>query len=134
MEKVRTLTNEAKTGFLATTNGRRAEVRPMGGWAWIDKELWMATALASSKVADLSACSRAEVCFMAADGRNVRIAGPCAVSRETADKHLLFQKVPMLASYVSGPEDPNYAVLRLRPRRVRLMESPDMGVVEVDPG
>lgn len=133
MEKVRALVKEAGTGFLATTDGRRAEVRCMGGWAWVEKELWLATGADSQKVADIEACEGVEICFMAPEGRNVRIAGPCTVSRDSADKHRLFDKVPMLEKYMDGPDDPNYAVLRLRPGRVRLMDSPDLETIEVDP-
>jgi len=133
MEKVRALTKEARTGFLATTDGRRAEVRCMGGWAWFGGELWMATAADSSKVADIQANAGVEICFLAAGGRNVRIAGSCAVSRDSQDKHKLFQSVPMLEKYMDGPDDPNYVVLRLTARRVRLMDSPDLETIEVDP-
>jgi general stress protein 26 len=133
MEKVRALTKEARTGFLATTDGRRAEVRCMGGWAWFGGELWMATAANSSKVADIQARAGVEICFMAADGRNVRIAGSCAVSRDSQDKHKLFESVPMLEKYMDGPDDPNYVVLRLTPQRVRLVDSPDLETIEVDP-
>lgn len=133
MEKVKALAEEVRTGFLATTDGRRAEVRPMGGWAWVEKELWIATGADSRKVADIEACPGVEICFMAAGGRNVRIAGECTVSRDARDKRRLFELVPVLAEHVDGPDDPNYVVLRLKPDRVRLMDTDDMQTVEVDP-
>jgi general stress protein 26 len=133
MEKVRALMKEAGTGFLATTDGRRAEVRCMGGWAWVERELWMATAANSRKVADIRAQEGVEICFMTPGGRNVRIAGPCTVSLARDDRHLLFQKLPMLGKHMDGPDDPNYAVLRLKPQRIRLMETPDLQTIEVEP-
>ena len=105
----------------------------MGGWAWVEKELWLATGASSQKVVDIRTRAGVEICFMTPDGRNVRVAGPCTVSLDRDDRHLLFQKVPMLEKYMDGPDDPNYAVLRLRPQRIRLMETMDLKTIEVDP-
>jgi len=133
MQTVRALMKEAKTGFLATTDGQRAEVRCMGAWAWVDKELWLATSAVTQKVADVQARPRVEICFMAPDGRNVRIGGYCRVSRDPQDKNRLYRMVPMLDKYMAGPENPNYVVLRITPDRVRLMVTLDLKVVAVDP-
>jgi len=133
MAAVRGLMKEAKTGFFATTDGQRAEVRCMGAWAWVGKELWLATSAVTQKVADVQACPRVEMCFMAPDGRNVRIGGYCRVSRDADDKGRLYRMVPMLDKYMAGPENPNYVVLRLTPDRIRLMATPDLKVVAVDP-
>ena len=131
MEQVKTLMQEAGTGLLATTDGQRAAVRPMGGWAWVGQELWCATGLQSAKVAEIRKCPHVEYCFMTADGQHVRIAGPCAVSTDPEDKKRLFDTVQMLRNYVDGPDDPNYAVLRLTVESVRWFAGGARDYVEV---
>ena len=131
METARSLMEEAKTGFLATTDGSRPSVRPMGGWKWVNDELWLATGRDSAKVADIEATGRAEICFMVPDFRHVRIAGPCRISTDQADKSRLFEMLPILANYMDGPEDPKFVVLRLEPDSIRVMGGDDMAYEEV---
>lgn len=133
MAQVRALMKQAGAGFLATTDGRRAEVRPMGAWAWKDGELWMAAGAGSSKVADIEANPGVEMCFMTPDGHHVRIAGPCRISRDNADKGWLYKEMPDLPRYVDGPAEPDWVVLRLSPQRVRVMASSDFSYAEIDP-
>ena len=94
MEQVKALMKEVGSGLLATTDGDRAAVRPMGGWAWVEGELWCATGLDSAKVADIRKRPHIEYCFMNAQGHHVRIAGRCAVSSELSDKKQLLDLVP----------------------------------------
>jgi general stress protein 26 len=131
MEQVKALMKEVETGFLATTDGQRASVRPMGGWAWMDDELWCATGVPSPKVGDVRACPHVEYCFMKPDGHHVRITGPCTVSTERDDKERLFGAVPVLSHYVEGPDDPGFAVLRLAIESIRWWDGPGKGYEEV---
>ena len=43
MEDVKQLMKEVGWGFLGTTDGKTVGVRPMGGWAWMENELWCAS-------------------------------------------------------------------------------------------
>jgi general stress protein 26 len=131
MRKVKALMKEAATGFLATTDGRRAQVRPMSACAWFGDELWMATARKSRKAADVRSCPRAEICFMAADYRHVRIAGRVKTSERTEDKRRLFKAFAWMACYFDSPEDPGWVVLRMTPSSIRLMDSAAMEYREV---
>ncbi len=130
METVKQIIKEAGAGFLATTDGDRPGVRPMGGGEWVGQEMWLASGKDSAKVADIQARPRVEICYMAPDYRHVRIAGECRVSTAPADKERLFKLVPMMEQYFSGPQDPGFVVLRLKPDSIRLMES-DMQYVQV---
>lgn len=134
MERVKALMKEVGSGFLATTDGDRAAVRPMGGWAWVESELWCATGLDSAKVADIRKRPHIEYCFMDPQGRHVRIAGRCSVSSELSDRKQLLDLVPGIAQHIQGAEDPNYAVLRLSVGSVRYWPGPDGNYVEVPLG
>lgn len=130
LERAKSLMRETGWGMLATTDGRRVGVRPMGGWAWFGDELWCATSACSDKVAQLTAVPQAEYCFCKPEGEHVRIAGPCTISTDNEDKRRLFEAVPMLKTYIDDPADPGYVVLRMRPERIRLIQQ-DMTYEEV---
>jgi len=85
----------------------------------------------SQKVTELEQVPNAEYCFGEPEGRHVRIAGRCTVSRELADKKKLYAQVPVLARYISDPAAPQYVVIRMRPDRVRIMNSMERGYEEV---
>ena len=131
LDDVKALMKECHVGQFATTDGARPTVRPMGAWAWVDGELWLASGKHSTKVADLGKIAAAEVCFMTPDGRHARIAGPCTVSEDPADKDRLFHLIDMLEKYVHGPTDPEYVVLRLKPVSIRAMVADVMTYTEI---
>jgi len=133
MERVKAIMKEAGWGDLATTDGERAHLRPMGGWAWVGGELWCATGAASDKVAQLKQHPDAEYCFTDKEGRHVRIAGPCSVSTDQTDKDTLYELVPALKQHIPDPKSPEYVVLRMKPKRIRLMASHDLQYTDVEP-
>ncbi len=121
-DRVKSLMKEAGWGALATTDGKKVGVRPMGGWTWMDDELWCASSASSAKVADLRKIPHAEYCFCKPEGEHVRISGECAVSSDNADKLKLYEAVPMLKNYFSDPATPDYIVIRMKPERIRIMQ------------
>ena len=133
LEKVKALMEEAGWGTLATSDGERVGCRPMGGWAWMGTELWCATGSASDKIAQLRKVPYAEYCFATRDGRHVRIAGPCTVSTDDSDKRTLYDAVPALKNHIPDPAAPEYVVIRMTPRRIRLMETAGMSYQDVAP-
>ena len=93
-EEVKQFTKQVGWGFLATTDGRKVGVRPMGGLTWNQSELRCATFAASDKVAQLGKVPYAEYCFCDSAGKHVRIAGPCSISTDNAEKLWLYKAVP----------------------------------------
>jgi general stress protein 26 len=119
------------TGFLATTDSRRASVRPMSACAWFGSELWMATGAKSAKSADLRRRPRAEICYMLPDFRNVRISGACRLSKRPADKKKMFSAFRWMKLYFESPASPGWIVVRMKPESIRLMASSAMTYREV---
>ena len=126
LEDVKALMRETGWGILATTDGETVGARPIGGWAWMETELWCATFSASEKIAHLKKVPQAEYCFTTTEGRHVRISGPCALSTTIADKRRLYEAVPLLKKYIPDPASPDYIVIRMTPERIRMMETTDM--------
>ena len=98
----------------------------MGGLAWKDNQLLCATFSASDKVAQLRKVPYAEYCFCDSTGKHVRIAGPCSISTDNAEKLWLFNQVPELKDYISDPASPDYVIIKMSPDNVRVMDSTDM--------
>lgn len=131
MKDVKAIMKSAGWGVMATTDGKRVGARPMGGWAWVGKELWCATGKPSDKVRQIEKVPHVEYCFTDKRGRHARIAGRCTVSTRLADKKKLLARVPALIKHVVSVDNPNYVVLRLKPTRVRAMASMSMKYDEV---
>lgn len=121
MKTVKAIMKAARVGMLATTDGKRVGVRPMGGWAWAGKELWCAAGRSSDKVRELAKVPRAEYCFIDPRGRHVRIAGRCVAGARLADKQKYLDVNPGAKRYVGTAETPGWVVLRLKPARIRFM-------------
>jgi len=132
-EEVKTFMKEVGWGFLATADGEKVGVRPMGGWAWMGDELWCATGASSDKVAQLRKVPYAEYCFCDREGNHVRIAGACTISEDNDDKRKLYEAVPALKDHIEDPADPEYVVIRMKPERIRRMALPEMTYQEIEP-
>jgi uncharacterized pyridoxamine 5'-phosphate oxidase family protein len=130
--EIQTLVRDVKTVFLATTDGKRAQVRPMSAYAWFDGELWMATAARSVKARDARKCPRVEVCAMARDWSNARIEAKCRISRAPADKKKMFAAFAWMRNFFASAAHPSWVVLRLTPTRIRAMGR-DMQYREIAP-
>ena len=134
MEKVKAIMASAGVGFLATTNGERPAVRPMGAAHWVGGELWLACGADSAKAEDIRQKPNVAFCAADKDWQYVRIQGVCRVSLTKADREEFLKRVPAVKSYFSGPDDPNFAVLRITPGRIRYYAmGAEAGGVEVKP-
>jgi uncharacterized pyridoxamine 5'-phosphate oxidase family protein len=63
--QVQAFVKRVGTVFLATTDGRRPQVRPMAAYAWFGGEPWMATGARSVKARDVRGRPAVELCAMA---------------------------------------------------------------------
>jgi len=132
IEQVKQFIKQLGWGMLATTDGQKVGVRPMGGLAWRDNELLCATFDSSDKVAQLRKVPSAEYCFCDSTGRHVRIAGPCTISTDNAEKLWLYEAVPALKDHISDPSSPDYVIIKMTPDNIRFMESTDMAYTQVE--
>ena len=131
IEEVKEFIKQVAPGFLATTDGQKVGVRPMGGLAWKENQFWCATFSSSDKVAQLRKVPYAEYCFCDSTGKHVRIAGPCTISTDNAEKLWLYEALPALKDYISDPASPDYVVIKMTPDNIRSMESTDMKYMQV---
>jgi general stress protein 26 len=131
LEQLKQFIKQVSWGFLATTDGRKVGVRPMGGLAWKDSQLLCATFASSDKVAQLRKVPYAEYCFCDSTGKHVRIAGPCSISTDNAEKLWLYKALPSLKEHVSDPASPDYVIIKMTPDNIRAMDPTDMKYEQV---
>jgi uncharacterized pyridoxamine 5'-phosphate oxidase family protein len=132
LEMVKSFMKEVGWGFLATSNGNKVGVRPMGSCVWMDNELWAATTDGTEKIIQLREVPYAEYCFSDREGKHVRIAGTCTISTNNADKLKLYEAVPILKKYIKDPSEPKYVVIRMKPERIRLMAEAGKGYEDIE--
>jgi general stress protein 26 len=132
MNDVKQLMKEVGWGFLGTTDGNTVGVRPMGGWAWMENELWCASMKSTDKISQLQAVPYAEYCFCNKEARHLRIAGPCMISSDNDEKLRLYNTNPVLKNHIDDPASPEYVVIKLRPDRIRMMEATDLTYQEIE--
>jgi len=130
-QEVKDFTKTVNYAMLATTDGRKVGARPMSGLTWNKNQLWCATSAKSDKVAQLKKVPNAEYCFCEPGGKHVRIAGPCTVSTDNADKLWLYKALPMLKDYFPDPASPDYVVIKMTPDNIRVT-NPDFTYKKVD--
>ncbi len=121
LEMVKSFIKEVGRGFLATSDGNKVGVRPMGSCVWMGNELWCASKDGTEKIMQLRKVPYAEYCFSDREGKHVRIAGSCTISTNSDDKLKLYEAVPSLIKYIKDPSEPTYVVIRMKPERIRLM-------------
>ena len=131
LEELKQFIKQLGWGMLATTDGRIVGVRPMGGLAWKQNQLLCATFSASDKVSQLRKVPYAEYCFCDSTGKHVRIAGPCSISTDNAEKLWLYKALPSLKEHVSDPASPDYVIIKMTPDNIRAMEGTDMKYTQV---
>lgn len=123
LEDVKNFINQVHWGTLATSDGRKVGVRPMAGLAWKDNQLWCATSVATDKVVHLKRVPYAEYCFAQPSGKHIRIAGPCTISTDNAEKRWLYDAVPTLKEHILDPASPDYVIIKMTPDNIRVMKS-----------
>ena len=123
---------EVGWGLLATSDGNKVGVRPMGSCVWMGNELWAATTDGTEKIIQLRKVPYAEYCFSNSEGKHVRIAGPCTISTNNDDKLKLYEAVPILKNYIKDPAEPTYVVIRMKPERIRLMAEAGKGYKDIE--
>lgn len=89
-------------------------VSKAGGLKWIT----FCTGLGGTKTNRIEKCNRASVCFDAID-HNITLVGTIEVLTEPAIKKEMWYKG--LEGLFSGPDDPNYCVLRFTTERYNLL-------------
>ena len=95
--------------------------------------VWVANLRSYHTTGEIAANPKVELCYLDADHHQVRITGIAAIE---ADRELLaaiWEKNPLLRSYLGTPDNPELIVYRIDPTHVRYMREWALEYHVVDP-
>jgi uncharacterized pyridoxamine 5'-phosphate oxidase family protein len=107
--------------FLATLDGDQPRVRPITA-TWTEGfTVYFANLKRFAKTAELTANPKVELCFLSKNDDQLRITGLAEPVTERAIQELAFQHDALLRQYLGNPDNPEFALWRIKPARVRFM-------------
>lgn len=124
------LIKDAGYGVMATTEGDQPKARPMMPFLDEDGSLLLAVLGHSRCIGQVKANPKVEFCFIDRKMSFARLSGLARVSSDMEKKERVWNYIPMLRQYFSGPEDPNFVLLDIETTQVEAMtphqKSPDI--------
>lgn len=111
----------AKFPMLASDDEGQPRLRPVSPVKTDGFTVWVANLKDYHKTGEIAANPRVELCYLDADHHQVRITGFANVETDTALLAAIWEKNPLLRSYLGTPDNPALIVYRIEPAQVRYM-------------
>ena len=111
----------AKFPMLASDDEGQPRLRPVSPVKTDGFTVWVANLKAYHKTAEISVNPRVELCYLDGDHNQVRITGVANIETDTALLAAIWEKNPLLRSYLGTPDNPALIVYRIDPSQVRYM-------------
>ena len=129
-DEVIDLIKDAGYGVLATVDGNNPRVRPMMPHVDENGNLFLAVLPHSRTITQIKTNPRVEMCYIDRQMNFARISGHAAVSDDKAKKEAIWNNIPMLRQYFTGPQDPNMIMIEITSDSIEVMtpqqKSPDV--------
>ena len=106
---------ESQCVYLATAEANQPRVRPVT-LLNIDRKFWTATSTRSAKARQMLRNPNVEFCIPLSEecgNGYVRVAGMAKVVTDQDTRSAIGSKIPFLAEYWAGAEDPNFCLIRI---------------------
>jgi len=129
-EEVIDLIKDAGYCVLATVDGDKPKARPMMPYLTDDGNMLLATIGNSRTINQINVNPAVELCYIDRKMSFARISGKATVIADTSKKELLWNNVPMLRQYFTGPDDANYVLIEIDTSTVEAM-SPQQQLPDV---
>ncbi|VAX34849.1 hypothetical protein MNBD_UNCLBAC01-1091 [hydrothermal vent metagenome] len=113
-EEVLDLIKDAGFGYLATVEGGQPRVRPMMPLLTDEGELLIALLKRSRTIQQIQDNPQVEICFVDRKMWYCRVTGKGSIVENIEKKTLLWNNIPMLKQYFSGPEDEGFILLEIK--------------------
>lgn len=120
-DEVIDLIKDAGFGFLATTEGNQPRVRPMMPYLTDEGQLLLALLSHSRTITHIKSNPLVEICYVDRKMCYCRITGKAAISQDSEKREIVWNNIPMLRQYFSGPHDPNFILVEIHPKAVEAM-------------
>lgn len=111
----------AKFPMLASDDAGQPRLRPVSPVKTERFTVWVANLRAYHKTGEIAANPRVELCYLNDHHDQVRITGKASIETDTELLAAIWEKNPLLRSYLGTPDNPALIVYRIEPVRVRFM-------------
>ncbi|BCU76446.1 pyridoxamine 5'-phosphate oxidase family protein [Luteolibacter sp. LG18] len=111
----------AKFPMLATDDAGQPRLRPVSPVKTEGFTIWVANLKSYHKTIEMAANPKVELCYLDPNHDQVRITGTAAVETDAALLAAIWEKNPLLRSYLGTPDNPALVIYRITPGRVRFM-------------
>jgi general stress protein 26 len=122
----------AKFPMLASMDGDQPRVRPVSPVKTVDFTAFVASFRSSHKTGELADNPKVELCYMSDKHDQVRITGIAEHVQEQDVIEDVWQTNPLLRSYLSTMDNPEFMLYRIVPITVRFMREWALDYHEVD--
>ena len=112
---------DAGFGFLATTDGDQPCVRPMMPYLTEENEFLLALLGRSRTIEHIRKNTKVEFCFVDRKMSYCRVTGKATLSTDAEKKQAVFNVIPMLRQYFSGPQDPGFVLAEIVIEQIEAM-------------
>jgi len=115
---------KSNIAFLGTVDGEQPRVRPMKPFLCEHGHIWLFSHLLAKKVDELHDNDRVELCFVGEGDEVLRLSGVLDINPNLTGEEFhglkvkVFNEMPQMKKYFTGPRDPLMIVYRLRVRHV----------------
>lgn len=130
------LIKDAGFGCLATVENNQPRVRPMMPHLSDEGELLLAVLSRSRTIEHVKNNPQVEMCYIDRKMSYCRIQGKATISDDLSKKEQVWNNIPMLRNYFSGPEDANYILLVIETQSIETMtptqKAPDISTIKLN--
>lgn len=109
-------------GILATVEGDQPRVRPMMPYLDEDSGTMLIALLPQSRaIQQIEKNPHVEICYVDRKMWFCRVSGTAKMSENEEKKARVWDNIPMLRQYFSGPQDPNFKLMEIETGKVEAM-------------
>ena len=124
-EKLAELSREtmarAQFPMLASVDGDRPRLRPVSPVEVDGFTVYVASLRSSHKTVELEENPEVELCYLDAGHDQVRIAGQAELVLDPTVRQRIWERNPLLRSFLKSIDNPEFMLYRIRPERVLFM-------------
>ena len=111
----------AQFPMLASVDGDRPRLRPVSPVEVDGFTVYVASLRSSHKTVELESNPEVELCYLDAGHDQVRIAGQAELVLDSTVRQRIWERNPLLRSFLKSIDNPEFMLYRIRPERVLFM-------------
>jgi uncharacterized pyridoxamine 5'-phosphate oxidase family protein len=129
-QEVIDMIKDAAICSFATTEGDQPRVRPMMPYLTEQGDFLLAVLSHSRTIAQVKKNPNVEMCYLDRKMWFARVTGKARVSEDLEKRKIVWNNIPMLRQYFSGPEDKSFVLIEIATQQVEAM-TPQQKVPDV---